>query len=270
MTSRRRAIVDVDSEDSDLGSPFSTLDDSVPGASASAGTSNDAIGELSTFLARTKLIESDGETGREDKPVQRRPPLGRKAPSLYDTSSDDDNNDGDDDDESISSVEDSAAVAPKARKVALRRDPPKTGTSSLVNHRASTAVGATTSTSHPLRTKHGVPRDSISSLGDDSSSTGSDDDSIVSRTVQVAKKSTNLVDGVWSYDKLRNEYTIAGGASRNFPALTIPSEIYDKLYDFQKDGVTWMAGLHAGKIGGVLGKNPSFRGGNKFFHSMTN
>jgi len=37
------------------------------------------------------------------------------------------------------------------------------------------------------------------------------------------------------------------------PPFSIPSVLYEKLYDFQKDGVAWMAGLHLPKIGGILG-----------------
>jgi hypothetical protein len=31
----------------------------------------------------------------------------------------------------------------------------------------------------------------------------------------------------------------------------MPSKLYEMLYDFQKDGVVWMAGLRTGKIGGM-------------------
>ena len=55
----------------------------------------------------------------------------------------------------------------------------------------------------------------------------------------------------WSFNQKRREYTIGG--NDKLPAFSIPSDLYDQLYDFQKDGVAWMAGLHLPKIGGILG-----------------
>jgi hypothetical protein len=61
-------------------------------------------------------------------------------------------------------------------------------------------------------------------------------------------KEANASEMGWAYNKTRREYTIS--EARNMPAFCLPSKLYDMLYDFQKDGVKWMAGLHIGKIGG--------------------
>jgi hypothetical protein len=52
----------------------------------------------------------------------------------------------------------------------------------------------------------------------------------------------------WAYNKTQREYAITG--AKNMPALCLPSKLYDMLYDFQKYGVRWMAGLHVDKVGG--------------------
>jgi DNA excision repair protein ERCC-6 len=37
------------------------------------------------------------------------------------------------------------------------------------------------------------------------------------------------------------------------PNLVIPSKLFMTLFDYQKEGVAWMAGLHHGGVGGLLG-----------------
>jgi SNF2 family DNA or RNA helicase len=198
------------------------------------------------------------------------PSRGKSHPSSsYHSSSDDD------DDLSVyesvsSSVEDfaRAMVAPTPKKTfAFKREQQVQVDSTPAkntNYLVPATVAATTSTKHPsqLRPQLGHRRrDSLSSsLGDDSSSavTSSDDDDVVgsrkTETSLAAKKPTNPLDDVWAYDEHRKEYTMAVGTKDKSPPFSIPLELYDKLYDFQRDGVTWMARLHAGKIGGVLGK----------------
>ena len=79
-----------------------------------------------------------------------------------------------------------------------------------------------------------------------STSSSSDDD------YPLVKSKLNKKKGFsWSFNKNRQEYTIGG--NDKIPAFSIPSDLYDKLYDFQKDGVAWMAGLYLPKIGGILG-----------------
>jgi SNF2 family DNA or RNA helicase len=53
----------------------------------------------------------------------------------------------------------------------------------------------------------------------------------------------------WSFNKIRLEFSFQ--EDEDMPAFSLPSKLYEMLYDFQKDGVKWMAGLHNGKIGGT-------------------
>lgn len=76
----------------------------------------------------------------------------------------------------------------------------------------------------------------------------SDDDFSLVSTNSNKKNSKKFS---WSFNKRQQEYTIGG--DDNLPAFSIPSNLFDKLYDFQKDGVAWMAGLYFPKIGGILG-----------------
>ena len=55
----------------------------------------------------------------------------------------------------------------------------------------------------------------------------------------------------WSFNKNREEYIIGG--NDKIPPFTIPSSLFNKLYDFQKDGVAWLATLYLKRIGGILG-----------------
>jgi hypothetical protein len=77
---------------------------------------------------------------------------------------------------------------------------------------------------------------------------GNDSDSLGSATEQPSKATAKKNE--WSFNKIRSEYSI-GGDGRT-PPFSLPSKLYDMLFDFQKDGVFWMAGLHLGRIGGRL------------------
>ena len=86
---------------------------------------------------------------------------------------------------------------------------------------------------------------SDSSLSSSSSSSSDDECPLI-----APKKCSKKKNFLWSFNKNRKEYTIGG--NDKMPAFSIPSDLFDKLYDFQKEGVAWMAGLYVGKIGGVL------------------
>ena len=87
------------------------------------------------------------------------------------------------------------------------------------------------------------------SLSDFSSSTSDSDFSLSS--TKSSENNSRVKGFHWSFNKRRQEYTISGKSKT--PAFSIPSDLYNKLYDFQKDGIAWMAGLHIPKIGGILG-----------------
>lgn len=260
--SRRPAIVDSDSENSssdelsDDGSPFRTIENTTVGGR----TAND-IDKLVKELQNTILSVSGNDL--EDRPSDRReqkktarrkPPKGRKT--IYDASSDDEDDDGD---ECNSSLEDSAIdSAPKPKKLTSRQT--NGGKSSSMLDRAPSVATSSTYLSNTGLKSNGFPRYSLSSLGSDSSSSSenSDDDSLGSQQMSRSKKSSENKDFSWSLDKSRKEYKMKGGIDEGVPDYSIPSEIYDMLYDFQKDGIAWMARLHFEKIGGILGKLPSF------------
>lgn len=57
----------------------------------------------------------------------------------------------------------------------------------------------------------------------------------------------------WFLDRVRNEYSIDSKRGIGSPNFKIPKSLFQKLYDHQKAGVLWMAGLHEQCIGGLLG-----------------
>jgi len=83
------------------------------------------------------------------------------------------------------------------------------------------------------------------SISDSSLSTSSDDDDD-DYIYNSGKKGYS-----WSFNKNREEYIIGG--NDKIPPFTIPSSLFNKLYDFQKDGVAWLATLYLKRIGGILG-----------------
>ncbi|KAL3915641.1 MAG: hypothetical protein SGILL_005551 [Bacillariaceae sp.] len=66
-----------------------------------------------------------------------------------------------------------------------------------------------------------------------------------------SKPSAKSKKNTWSFNKIRREYTIGGDGK--MPPFSVPEDLYEQLYEFQKDGVKWLVGLHNGKIGGCLG-----------------
>jgi SNF2 family DNA or RNA helicase len=67
----------------------------------------------------------------------------------------------------------------------------------------------------------------------------------------IAKRST---DSPWTYDDTVDEYSLVSrGKKVKMPDFRIPASLYNRLFDHQKDGVAWMAGLHSPGVGGLLG-----------------
>ena len=63
-------------------------------------------------------------------------------------------------------------------------------------------------------------------------------------------------DSAFSLDRSANEVYLASDKAKNhiqWPAFRVPVQLWKRLYDYQKTGVSWMAGLHANRVGGILG-----------------
>jgi len=56
----------------------------------------------------------------------------------------------------------------------------------------------------------------------------------------------------WRRSVLSKEYTITDTTSSDAPNFRIPSLLFDRMYEHQKEGVAWMVGLHAEALGGLL------------------
>jgi SNF2 family DNA or RNA helicase len=64
------------------------------------------------------------------------------------------------------------------------------------------------------------------------------------------------VDSDFSLDRSANEVYLSSDKAKNniqWPAFRVPVPLWKRLYDYQKTGVSWMAGLHANRVGGILG-----------------
>jgi SNF2 family DNA or RNA helicase len=59
-------------------------------------------------------------------------------------------------------------------------------------------------------------------------------------------------NGVWHLDYTKNEYSLVATGTVKVPNICIPADIYDNLFDHQRDGISWMAGLHTRSIGLAL------------------
>jgi len=73
----------------------------------------------------------------------------------------------------------------------------------------------------------------------------------------AATASTDPADSAWKHDAEADEYYLSsGGGGRGcdgWPNLRLPTQLYQRLYPHQRIGVQWMASLHRGGIGGILG-----------------
>jgi SNF2 family DNA or RNA helicase len=62
------------------------------------------------------------------------------------------------------------------------------------------------------------------------------------------------VDSAFSLDRSANEvYLDKAKNDVQYPAFRVPVQLWKRLYDYQKTGVSWMAGLHTNRVGGILG-----------------
>ena len=67
-------------------------------------------------------------------------------------------------------------------------------------------------------------------------------------------KAKSSTDSPWTYDDTVDEYCLLSREGKvKMPDFRIPASLYNRLFDHQKDGVAWMAGLHSSRVGGLLG-----------------
>jgi len=68
---------------------------------------------------------------------------------------------------------------------------------------------------------------------------------------------TEPADSAWKHDAEADEYYLSSGRGDRgcdgWPNLRLPAQLYQRLYPHQRVGVQWMASLHRGGIGGILG-----------------
>jgi SNF2 family DNA or RNA helicase len=88
---------------------------------------------------------------------------------------------------------------------------------------------------------------------DDSSDSSGDSVEIINGTEGSSKKREVESDTAWSLDSSRDEYFLESSPKARMPDFFIPSNLYNELFDHQKTGVAWMAGLHSQRSGGLLG-----------------
>lgn len=92
-----------------------------------------------------------------------------------------------------------------------------------------------------------------------SSSDGDSSDSFQSAREELSCTSDESGEGEveergrWKYDKDRKEVSLSSNDEVEMPQFAIPRKLFKTLFDYQKEGVAWMAGLHHGRIGGLLG-----------------
>jgi SNF2 family DNA or RNA helicase len=75
------------------------------------------------------------------------------------------------------------------------------------------------------------------------------------RSVSSAEAETLELTPPWTRNKATDEiyFDSANDGTPYWPNFRLPAEVFNKLYDYQVDGVRWMGGLHSNKIGGILG-----------------
>jgi SNF2 family DNA or RNA helicase len=201
---------------------------------------------------------------RQNDRIQRKPPRGKNLQCLEDFSwsSSDEESEGSYSTSCLSktdtpkqSVEDES-ITPRRKRESRAFRSSSVGFSTIFSSDRKVLDQTTSSRStklepfHPKRASRAGVSPSDSSSVSLSILSSSDDEFSISSTESdnvTSKKKTFS----WSFNKNRREYTIGGNSK--LPAFSIPSDLYDQLYDFQKDGVAWMAGLHLPKVGGILG-----------------
>ena len=86
----------------------------------------------------------------------------------------------------------------------------------------------------------------------------SDDSSIevvenIQRKEHTKSSDLSNCESLWKMNKEKGEYSLKSSSKTSMPNFRVPSELFDKLFDHQKSGVSWMAGLHSQRMGGLLG-----------------
>ncbi len=229
----------------------------------------DDVNELSISMKHVQLAE-EAETGSnvgdledtesEEEQVVRKPPRGRSVQRLNDFSW------SSSDEESEGSYWSSCSSTRNEPNSTAEGEPSESQTkshdSNLLSSSSRKFASQQKESEHntlysPSKTKSVRPklksRESDLSLSDSSLSilSSSDDDFSIMSADSKKKTSKERKKYSWSFNKTQKVYTLGG--NDKLPAFSIPSDLYDQLYDFQKEGVGWMASLHKNKIGGILG-----------------
>jgi hypothetical protein len=222
------------------------------------------VDELSMSMNRVQLIDEHPPRS------ERKPPRGRNIQRLEDFSWSSSDEDSDEESErsyttSCSSNRNKSkkqigekSIMPRNKRYASSVSSQSVSQSTILSSDKKTSDSNASFTSTRNKSVHSKVKpshvarafNSDISFSDSSSSSlsillSSDDESTESNQKRSKKKFS------WSFNKNRQEYTIGGNGK--LPAFSIPSDLYDQLYDFQKEGVMWMATLHLPQIGGILG-----------------
>ena len=219
----------------------------------------DDVNELSMSMKHVQLadeaeagnnVDDLEDTESEEEQVVRKPPRGRNIQRLDDFSwsSSDEESEG-------SCWSSNSSTRNKLKKSAQEEEepseqkPPSSPSRKLVTLSSQQKEASKTRSVRPKLKS----RDSDLSLSDSSLSilSSSDDDLSIMSANSKKKTSKERKKYSWSFNKTQKVYTLGG--NDKLPAFSIPADLYDQLYDFQKEGVGWMASLHKNKIGGILG-----------------
>ena len=230
------------------------------------------VDELSMSMNRVQLIDEPPPKSDSNFSVQRKPPRGRRIQRLEDFSWSSSDEDSDEESEgsyttSCSSnknkpekqIEEKSTMPRNKRNASSVSSPSANHPTILSSDKKTSDSNASFTSTRNKSVRSKVKSSHVArafssdiSFSDSSSSSlsillSSDDES----TESNQKRSKKKQHFSWSFNKNRQEYTIAGNSK--LPAFSIPSDLYDQLYDFQKEGVMWMASLHLPQIGGILG-----------------
>jgi SNF2 family DNA or RNA helicase len=79
------------------------------------------------------------------------------------------------------------------------------------------------------------------------------EDSDSDKETDDESKAKSSTESPWTYDDTVDEYSLVSRGQVKMPDFRIPASLFNRLFDHQKDGVAWMAGLHSPGVGGLLG-----------------
>lgn len=86
----------------------------------------------------------------------------------------------------------------------------------------------------------------------ESTATNSSDCTDSSEEDDDSTSSSQTLDFRWKRSQGKKEYIVISKSGADMPGLRIPATMFSTLYQHQKEGVAWMAGLYNQEIGGLL------------------